>query len=101
MAEEFHYKLEAELSPTTASVGTTVTLTARISDVTGGEISSVQASIPEYGWWGSLRNVGEGTWRTSESVPYGAPFGKVNVRVYAVSKEGKRGQQTTIPITLS
>lgn len=101
MAKEFNYKLEAELNPTTAAVGTTVTLTARVSDIAGGEISSVQASIPEYGWWGSLRNVGENTWRASESVPYGAPFGKVNVRVYAVSKEGKRGPQTTVPITLS
>ncbi|NLJ86624.1 MAG: protein BatD [Firmicutes bacterium] len=101
MAEEFTYKLEAELNPTTAKVGTTVTLTARITGVVGGEINSVQASIPEYGWWGTLRNVGENTWRASESVPYGAPFGKVNLRVYAVSKDSKRGPQTMVPITLS
>ncbi len=101
MAEEFNYKLQAELNPTTARVGTTVTLTARISDVAGGEINTVQASIPEYGWWGSLRNAGEGTWRASESVPYGAPYGKVNLRIYAVSKDGKRGPQTTVPLTIS
>ncbi|NMB24981.1 MAG: hypothetical protein GX986_05550 [Firmicutes bacterium] len=101
MAEEFNYKLEAELTPTTAKVGTTVTLIARIADVVGGEINTVQASLPEYGWWGSLRSVGEGTWRASESVPYGAPFGKVNLRVYAVSKDGKRGPQTTVPLTIS
>ena len=76
-------------------------MTARITGVVGGEINSVQASIPEYGWWGTLRNVGENTWRASESVPYGAPFGKVNLRVYAVSKDSKRGPQTMVPITLS
>ncbi|NLK08976.1 MAG: hypothetical protein GX316_09825 [Firmicutes bacterium] len=101
MAEEFTYKLEASLNPTTARVGTTVTLTATVSDVVGGEVNAVQASIPEYGWWGSLRNQGEGTWRANETVPYGAPPGRVNLRVYAVSKEGKRGPQTTVPITLA
>jgi hypothetical protein len=99
-AEGFNYKLEAELNPTTAAVGTAVTLTARISDITGGEVNSVQASIPEYGWWGTLRNLGENTWRLTESVPYGAPFGKVNIRVYAVSKDGVRGPQTTVQLTL-
>lgn len=101
MSEEFNYKLQAELNPTTASVGTTVTLTARISEVTGGEVNSVQVSIPEYGWWSRLGNLGEGTWRGSESVPYGAPPGRVNIRVYAVSKDGKRGPQTTVPIVLT
>ena len=100
MAEEFNYKMEAEIKPTTAAVGTAGTLTVRISDITGGEISSVQASIPEYGWWSTLRSLGENTWRLTESVPYGAPFGKVNVRVYAVSKDGVRGPQTTVGLTL-
>ena len=100
MAEEFYYNMEAEINPTSAAVGTAVTLTVRISDITGGEISSVQASIPEYGWWSTLRSLGENTWRLTESVPYGAPFGKVNVRVYAVSKDGVRGPQTTVGLTL-
>ena len=100
MAEEFNYKMEAEINPTTAAVGTAVTLTVRISDITGGEISSVQASIPEYGWWSTLRSLGENTWRLTESVPYGAPFGKVNIRVYAVSKDGARGPQTSVGLTL-
>mgnify|MGYP000946549816 CR=1 FL=1 len=98
---EFNYKLEAELSPDTAKVGTTVTLIARISDVVGGEINAVQASIPEYGWWGRLSAHGEGVWRAHETVPYGAPFGKVNLRIYAVSKEGTRGPQTTVPLNIS
>jgi hypothetical protein len=100
MAEEFSYRLEAELNPTSATVGTAVTLTVRISDIVGGEINSVQASLPEYGWWGTLRSLGENTWRLTETVPYGAPFGKVNIRVYAVSKDGVRGPQVTVPLTL-
>ncbi|HHV93428.1 MAG TPA: hypothetical protein GXX47_02685 [Firmicutes bacterium] len=100
MAEEFNYRMETEINPTTATVGTPVTLTVRISDITGGEISSVQASIPEYGWWSTLRSLGEDTWRLTETVPYGAPFGKVNIRVYAVSKDGIRGPQVSVPLTL-
>ena len=39
MAEGFNYKLESELNPTTAAVWNAVTLTARISDITGGEVN--------------------------------------------------------------
>lgn len=101
MANDFTYKLEADINPSSGSVGTPVTLSARLNDVQGSEVNSVQAAVPAYGWFASLRSAGNNRWNLTQPVPYGAPHTTVQIKIYAISKDGKSGPSIEVPFTIT
>jgi len=95
-----NYKLDISLNPSKGSPGTSVELTAKLSDATA-DIKDVYVSVPEGNIWEKLSKRGEGTYAASAVVPQDAPPGTYQVWVYAVDEDGERGPQVSAAFTVT
>ncbi|NLO82327.1 MAG: hypothetical protein GX094_04610 [Clostridiales bacterium] len=93
--DKFNYNIKAEIIPSTAKSGDTVTAKVYLSDVEG-EVKNVYVSVPAYGIWEVLRSAGDNTYTLNYTIPWMAPYGKCEVNFYATSVNGQRGPSTVV-----
>ncbi len=96
----FDYQVLFELQPNPIKAGETITAKASFSQVVG-DIRSVTLSVPHFGMTYSLKPTDEQTYGFSSIVPWGAPSGTYDVRLYATDSEGNRGPVSTCKLTIT
>lgn len=94
------YKLKADITPPSGMPGDSVTIKAVFSDITG-QIKNVYVSVPQYGIWEMLQPIGDNAYSLSYTIPWGAPSGNYDVRVYAINADGERGPATSVTFNIA
>lgn len=96
----FDYQVVFELQPNPVKPGENIKGKASFSQVVG-DIRSVTISVPHFGMTYSLKPKDEQTYEFSTLVPWGAPSGTYDVRLYATDSEGSRGPVSTCKLTIT
>lgn len=92
-----HYQLEVELTPSNPVAGQWVDVVARLSDCTG-DIETLYASVPEYGFTATLRRSDDHTFGARVFVPWEANPGRYMVSVWGVNAAGEAGPRIQVPV---
>lgn len=97
---EFDYKLKVDIVPSSGRPGDSVTIKAVFSDIMG-QIKNVYVSVPQYGIWEMLWPTGKNIYSLSYTIPWEAPSGNYDVRIYAINADGERGPATTVTFNIA
>lgn len=87
---QLNYNLQVSIDPPKCKRGQTVTITVKISDLTG-DVASVNLLIPKYGIIQKIPRVSPDTFSLSKAIPMLVPKGVYCGIVYAADPNGNKG----------
>jgi len=96
---QLNYDLEISWEPEQLRAGQTVTITVKVNNPQG-EVSSMHLSIPEEGFYESLRRAGDNVFALTGQVPWEAS-GIYPVRFYARDASGNKGPETVVQVRVA